>query len=84
MRSCYITFRSVTYAQRGESVLQSAGIRCALQRARNWMRERGCGYCLRLREEDLGRALETLERASVTMGRVWLQDASGRVEQWQP
>ena len=30
MEKCYITFRSVTYAQRGERVLQGAGIRCTL------------------------------------------------------
>ena len=32
MRSDYITFRSVTVAQRGERLLRSGGIDCVLQR----------------------------------------------------
>ena len=49
----YITFRSVTFAQRGERVLQAGRIRCTLQRTPRWMEEQGCGYCLRLRTKDL-------------------------------
>lgn len=84
MRTCYITFRSVTYAQRGEAVLRAAGVPGALQRARAWMRERGCGYCLRLREDQLPRAVEALDRAQVRYGRVWLQAPSGDAEEWRP
>ena len=32
MKFFYITFRSVTYAQRGERTLQKAGLRCTLLR----------------------------------------------------
>ena len=84
MEICYITFRSVTYAQRGEAALSAAGIRSTLQRARSWMRERGCGYCLRLREDQLPRAVEALDRASVSRGRVWLQEENGDAEEWRP
>ena len=37
MRSDYITFRSVTVAQRGERLLRSGGIDCVLQRTPRWM-----------------------------------------------
>ena len=84
MRNCYITFRSVTYAQRGEGALRSAGVPSSLQRSKSWMRERGCGYCLRLREESLGRALEALDRAGVQWGRVWIQEGEGTAREWQP
>ena len=41
-----ITFRSVTFAQRGERALRQAGINCELQRTPRWMEESGCGYSL--------------------------------------
>ena len=84
MRTCYITFRSVTYAQRGEAVLRSAGIRCTLQRSKGWMQERGCGYCLKLREGDPLRTVEVLDRAGVPRGRVWLQEEGGAAREWKP
>ena len=84
MRNCYITFRSVTYAQRGEAALRAAGVPSSLQRSKSWMRERGCGYCLRLQEGHLGRALEALDRASVTLGRVWIQEDDGVAREWKP
>ena len=46
MKFYYITFRSVTFAQRGEKVLKKEGIRCTLLRTPRWMEEQGCGYAL--------------------------------------
>ena len=57
-----ITFRSVTYAQRGEQILQRGKIPCRLQRTPKHLTERGCGYCLRLREIDAARAVALLRR----------------------
>ena len=37
MEICYITFRSVTYAQRGERVLSGSGIGSTLQRTPKWV-----------------------------------------------
>ena len=65
MEMCYITFRSVTYAQRGERVLMGAGIGCTLQRTPKWMEQQGCGYCLRLRPEGVHRAVELLRQKNV-------------------
>ena len=63
MRMNFITFRSVTPAQRGQRVLQQAGIETVLLRTPKWMEERGCGYCLRLRQEDTKRAVDLLRLA---------------------
>ena len=52
MRFCYITFRSVTPAQKGEGVLRRAGVDCTMQRTPRWMEEQGCGYSLRLRHRS--------------------------------
>ena len=63
MNQNLITFRSVTYAQRGERSLTRRGIGCTVMRTPKWMEDQGCGYGLRLRGKDLHRALDILHRA---------------------
>ena len=77
----YITFRSVTYAQRGERTLQAAKIRCTLQRTPRWMEEQGCGYCLRLWTKELAPAAELLVREGVPYRKLYVQTAQGRLEE---
>ena len=77
----YITFRSVTYAQRGERTLQAAKIRCTLQRTPRWMEEQGCGYCLRLWTKELAPAAELLAREGVPYRKLYVQTAQGRLEE---
>jgi len=81
MRVFYITFRSVTYAQRGERLLQQAGYRCMLQRTPRWMEERGCGYCLRLREARPDEAVMLLKRWQVPLRKVYIQGDNGELEE---
>ena len=81
MDSVFITFRSVTYAQRGEQVLRSAGIGCTLQRTPRWMEQQGCGYCLRLRENMARRAVELLRLSRVPLRRVYAQDPGGEMKE---
>jgi hypothetical protein len=71
MKTEFITFRSVTPAQRGQRVLQKAGVDVILQRTPRFMEERGCGYCLRLRPGDLHRAVELLRRENVVFSKVY-------------
>ena len=79
MEMCFITFRSVTYAQRGERVLAEEGIRARLQRTPRWMEEQGCGYCLRLREQELSRAGELLRKSRVSYRRTYRTDERGQL-----
>ena len=72
MDECYITFRSVTYAQKGERVLERSSIRCRLQRTPKWMEQQGCGYCIRLAESAVYRAVELLRRSQVPLRRVYV------------
>ena len=65
METCLITFRSVTPAQRGESVLRQAGIGCTVQRTPRILAEQGCGYSLRLNGMQLPRALEILRQKGI-------------------
>lgn len=81
MKNYYITFRSVTYAQRGERILRRGGVECVLQRTPRWMEERGCGYCLRVRPGDALTCLELLRSGSVPFSKVYGQTDSGRVEE---
>ncbi len=73
MKYDFITFRSVTIAQRGERVLSGAGIRCSVQRTPRWMEEQGCGYCLRLRSGSARQALELLGRNQLKWRKVYTQ-----------
>ena len=81
MEICYITFRSVTYAQRGEQVLRGAGIGSNLQRTPKWMQEQGCGYCLRLRMDQAHRAVELLRHNGVPLRRVYVQGQDGTLRE---
>lgn len=76
-----LTFRSVTLAQRGEVLLQRAGIHTAMSRAPKWMEDRGCGYCLRLRSRELNRSLELLRDAGLPYRRLYGQKPDGTWEE---
>ena len=79
MNVYFITFRSVTLAQRGEGILRKAGIGCQLLRTPRWMEEQGCGYCLRLRREEMDSVLETLRKGNVQFRKVYYQREDGNV-----
>ena len=79
MNVYFITFRSVTLAQRGEGILRRAGIGCQLLRTPRWMEEQGCGYCLRLRREEMDSVLVILRNANVQFRKVYYQNHEGNV-----
>ena len=66
-----ITFRSVTFAQKAERILNKAGIGCMLQRTPKILSERGCGYCLRLQMKDVMAAVEMLREQEVSYGKIY-------------
>ena len=79
MKCYYITFRSVTFAQRAEKLLNQRGHRVSLMRTPRWMEEQGCGYCLRLRREEMDSVLAILRNANVQFRKVYYQTADGNV-----
>lgn len=81
MKFYYITFRSVTFAQRGEQVLQRSGIRSSLLRTPKWMEAQGCGYSLRIWTDDVGRAVKLLRENKVPMRKVYAQMTDGTLEE---
>lgn len=66
-----ITFRSVTPAQRGESLLRRHGVDCTLRRTPRWMEEKGCGYSLSVKE-GMG-AVMLLRRHQIPFRKIYLQ-----------
>lgn len=81
MKFYYITFRSVTFAQRGEQALAKAGIRCTLQRTPRWMESQGCGYSLRIWAADVASSVERLRDEGVPMRKVYIQRGDGTLEE---
>lgn len=81
MKFYYITFRSVTFAQRGEKVLTRNNFRCTLQRTPRWMEEQGCGYALRIWTKDVIPAVELLQEESILMRRIYVQRGDGQLEE---
>ena len=76
-----ITFRSVTYAQRGERLLNRAGERASLQRTPRWMEEQGCGYSLRVQTGSISRVVSLLRAEQLPMGKVYLRREDGGLEE---
>ena len=84
MKFYYITFRSVTFAQRGEQILNKAGIRCTLQRTPKWMETQGCGYSLRIWTADITSSVELLRSEGISMRKVYVQRSDGQLEELTP
>lgn len=81
MNACIITFRSVTPAQRGESVLKRAGIQCTLQRTPRWMEEQGCGYCLKISCSRMPEAAQLLRNSQIPFRKTYLFRPGGKTEE---
>ena len=81
MKQYYITFRSVTFAQRGEKVLSRSSIRCSLLRTPRWMEEQGCGYALKVWTKEIYPAVELLRQNQLPLRRVYVQLGEGQLEE---
>ena len=81
MKFYYITFRSVTFAQRAEKLLAGAQVRCSLQRTPRWMEQQGCGYALRIWTQEPDTAVELLRQNKIPMRRLYLQGIGGELEE---
>ena len=75
MKNFMITFRSVTYAQRGQKLLG----RGTVVRTPRRLEQEGCGYGLKLRTEDAGPLLEALQAGEIPWKKVWLLEETGEV-----
>lgn len=81
MRFYFITFRSVTFAQRAEKVLSQRGIRVNLMRTPRWMEEQGCGYALKLWSGDILPVVKLLRENRLQLKKVYVQLEDGEMEE---
>lgn len=81
MKEWLVTFRSVTFAQRGERTMRKHGINCILQRSPKTISQRGCGYCLRLRDRDAIRAVGILQKEQLAYEKVYVLSEDGGMEE---
>ena len=80
MRMNCITFRSITPAQQGQRLLRRSGVEAVLQRTPRWMEEKGCGYCLRLSEQDCLQAVALLRQSGLQFQKVYAGE-NGQAEE---
>lgn len=81
MKFYYITFRSVTYAQRGEKLMRREGLHCSLLRTPKWMEAQGCGYSLQLWTREAERAVGLLRENGIPFRKVYVQQTGGELEE---
>ncbi len=75
------SFRSLTAAQDGRSVLQNAGVFSQLARAPKQIAEQGCGYVLEVRRSGRRRCADAVFAGGVRFRRVFRQFDNGFVEE---
>ena len=81
MQLCYITFRSVTPAQRAEQLLKRSGFSVTLRRTPRWMERQGCSYGLQLPLEDVRRSVQLLKQGGISYRKVYLLGDKERAEE---
>jgi len=81
MQFYYITFRSVTFAQRAEKLLSQRQVRSSLMRTPRWMEEQGCGYALKLWTYNIASAVNLLRESKVQLRKVYVQLEDGQMEE---
>ena len=81
MKTYFLTFRSITQAQRAERAYGRTGMACTMRRTPRWMEERGCGYGVEVKCADLGAALEVLRREKIPFRKSYLLHGDGVVEE---
>ena len=80
MKMCYITFRSITPAQKAERMLRAAGIGSVILRTPKWMEEQGCGYCVRIAHKDLPVSVNVLRESNTNYKKIYLRLDNGVME----
>ena len=77
----YLTFRSLTAAQRGLAVCRERGLWVSLDRLPKVLSVRGCGYGLRMNGTDLTQAALALRLRGVNFEHAYRAGPGGRVEE---
>lgn len=76
-----ITFRSITFAQKAQRLLRREMMETILQRTPAGLSDRGCSYCLGLRERDMTGAMALLRREHLLTGKIFSRNGEGQWEE---
>lgn len=82
VKFCFITFRSVTFAQSGQRSLKRVGIETILRRTPKGLEQRGCGYCLQLKGTAALDAVDQLRREGIEFSKLYRFRENGSAEEW--
>ena len=82
-REIYVTFRSITHAQRGAGALLEAGIPCTMARTPQALAALGCGYSLRFRG-DWALAGQVLRRQGIPFSKIYRREPEGSFREVGP
>ena len=80
MYDYFFTFRSVTAAMKGSQVLEAGGLRGMLFRTPKSLQRQGCGYSLRIKEENVSRVRLLFSREEVRYQKIYRKTAG---DEWQ-
>ena len=80
MNDYLLICRSITYAQRASRALQRAGITNGIIRIPVGVMRSGCGYAVRVRQDDLRRALYAVAQEHMRPEAVYASDGGGYYE----
>ena len=81
MNVYFITFRSVTPAQRAEQLLKHTGYSCNIRRTPRWMEVQGCGYSLLLQCSRVPEAVRLMGEKQIPYRKIYRQSADGTLEE---
>ncbi len=81
MKTFFITFRSITQAQRAERAFAKEGYPCTMRRTPRWMEERGCGYGVEVKVPELKTGLAVLQRERLPFRKSYLLHGDGLAEE---
>lgn len=76
MAQIWVTFRSLTHAQRASRILERKGYTSVISRIPQGLSPKGCGYALILRRKSR-EALRLLEGEGIPIGMIFEKSESG-------
>jgi len=77
LNNYYITFRSITGAQKAVKILERSGISISMQRTPKNMVTEGCGYAVKVKEDKAAAAVRLLKSSGVNYGKLFIATDSG-------
>lgn len=77
MYDYYFTFRAILAAQKAIHALQNRGIRVSLIRSPKLTASTGCGYAIRVRQQNGEQAAAILRLSGIQFQKIFLSDTNG-------